>query len=596
MTGDSAQTLSSALKLHQSGQVRAAEQLYRQILAAEPRHVDALNLLGAACLNLGQTSEAIGHLQKATQFGPNYSSAHDNLGVALASAGRFHEAASCFRRALELNPNNASTMVNLGSALSKQGLIQEAAAAYFDAVRMQPGSAPAHYELGNTLAKLNRMDAAVASLREAIRLRPKYSEAWNNLGNLLNKLGQLAEAERCFRQAIAIKPNYSRALANLGVALTEQGRLDEAVATLEHLVQIDPTFAEGHNNLGVARMKQGRLDEALADFETSLRLKPDYAEAPKNRAIAWLQQGDYARGWPAFESRWQSKEYPKYSFNAPVWDGSPLAGRTILLHAEQGLGDTMQFVRYAPLVQQRGGRVIVQAQRPLLPLLSRSTGIDQLIAPDEPIPAIDCYASLMSLPALLGTTMETVPHEVPYLATDPLLVEKWKRELAAIDAFKVAIAWQGNPDYRGDHLRSIPLREFAPLAAVSQVRLLSLQRGHGAEQLAEPLLAFNVQTFDEDFDRSGAFLDTAAVMQAVDLVVTSDTAIAHLAGALGVPVWVPLPYSPDWRWMLERSDSPWYPTMRLFRQKTVGRWDNVFAEIADALRDRVNNRAEISGE
>ena len=429
---------------------------------------------------------------------------------------------------------------------------------------------------------MNQLNEAISHLREAVRFRPGYSEAWNNLGNLLIKQNKLDEAGDCFRKALEINPSYARAMSNLGVVLTEQGRLDDAVAMLEQLVRLDPAFAEGHNNLGVARMKQGQLSDALADLETAIRISPAYPEPYKNQAIVWLCQGDYGRGWPAFESRWKSKDYPKYSFDASRWDGSPLGGKTILLHAEQGLGDALQFVRYAPLVKQQGAQVVLQTPKPIVPLLERCEGIDQLVALGDQLPKFDCYASLMSLPALLRTTIDSVPNDVPYVRIAPELVERWRDNLSLVHGFRIGIAWQGNREYRGDHLRSFPLRYFAPLAQVPGVKLLSLQRGPGAEQASNPDLGFSLQQFGDDFDRT-PFLDTAAVMQNVDLVITSDTAVAHLAGGLGVSVWVALGLSPDWRWMLGRSDSPWYPTMKLFRQPAVGRWDDVFAEMAAEL-------------
>jgi hypothetical protein len=299
--------------------------------------------------------------------------------------------------------------------------------------------------------------------------------------------------------------------------------------------------------------------------------------------------GHFEQGWPSYEWRWKCKEFGSMPpLRAPLWDGSPLDGRTILIHAEQGLGDTLQFIRYVPLVQQRGGRVIMMCQPPLMRLLAHCPGIERLIPHGETPPEIDLHVPLLSLPKLLGTTVESVPADGPYLDADSDLVEIWRHRLAAYPGFKIGIAWQGNPKFRLDRIRSIPLAQFAPLADVPGVHLLSLQKGAGGEQLAAPERRFPVTDLGCQLDETtGAFMDTAAVMKNLDLVITSDTSIAHLAGALGVPVWVALNDVPDWRWLLNRDDSPWYPPMRLFRQRRTGHWEDVFDRIAEALRERL---------
>jgi len=290
----------------------------------------------------------------------------------------------------------------------------------------------------------------------------------------------------------------------------------------------------------------------------------------------------FARGWPEYEWRWHRRQAVQRNFYATRWDGSPLAGRTILLHAEQGLGDTLQFVRYASLVKRRGGTIIVECQPPLVKLLTGCPGIDQVVAYGDALPPFEFHAPLMSLPAIFGTTVETIPQEVPYLLADPELRQKWRGELEGMREFKVGIVWQGRPEPPWVGNRSIPLRKYAPLAQVPGVKLFSLQKGPGVEQLVAS--SVEVTDFGPRLDEAtGPFLDTAALMRNLDLVITSDTATAHLAGALGVPVWVAIPVAPDWRWMLNRTDSPWYPTMRLFRQTNLGDWDTVFAQMATEL-------------
>ena len=400
-----------------------------------------------------------------------------------------------------------------------------------------------------------------------------------------------ARSEAGLRRALALKPDYAEAHNNLGGALSAQGNLDEAVACYRRALALKPDYAEAHNNLGGALSDLAKFDEALACYRRALRLKPDYAEAHWNQALLTLLTGDFERGWAEYEWRWKTKQlhFERRTFSQPRWDGQPLAGRTILLHAEQGLGDTIQFVRYVSLVKVRGGRVVVECQPPLLPLLADCPGIDQVVARGNPLPAFDVQAPLLSLPGILGTTLDSIPDRVPYLRADPELAQAWRKRLEALDGFKVGIVWQGNPPFKGDRQRSIPLRQYEALARVEGVQLVSLQKGAGADQLGKLAASFPVLDLGEQLE---TFSDTAAVLKNLDLLISSCTSVPHLAGALGVPVWLALPFVPDWRWLLEREDSPWYPHHRLFRQSRPGDWSEVFERIAGALRGLVATRAE----
>ena len=475
--------------------------------------------------------------------------------------------------------------------LAKQDKLDEAMASYQQALRLKPNYPEAHSNLGNALQEQGRLDEAVASCQQALRLKPDSAEAHHNLGLVLAKQDKLDEAVASFQQTLRLKPDYPDAHNNLGIVLEKQDKLDEAMASYQQALRLKPDYPEAHNNLGIVLEKQGRLDEAVACYQQALRLKPDYPEAHWNRSLAWLLMGRFEQGWPGYEWRWKCKEFGSLPpFHPPLWDGSPLDGRTILVHAEQGLGDTLQFIRYAPLVHQRGGRVILVCQPPLIGLLTRSPGVERLVAQGEALPEYDVHVPLMSLPGLLGTTLESVPADVPYLDAEPQLVEAWRHRLGSYPGFKVGIVWQGNPKFRLDRLRSIPLAQFAPLARVPGVHLFSLQKGPGAEQLAAVTDRFPVTDLGRRLDD---FMDTAAVLKNLDLVISVDTAIAHLAGALGIPVWVALPFAPDWRWLMDREDSPWYPTMRLFRQTRPGQWEDVFQRIAEALQRRLAAPAEL---
>jgi tetratricopeptide (TPR) repeat protein len=679
-------TLAEARQHHQAGDLPRAEQVYRQVLAADPANAQGWYLLGAVCQAQGKLDDAVSSLRQALRLEPHRAAAHNHLGVTLAQQGHLEEAIACFRQALQFQPDWAEAHDNLGLALTKQGRRDEAVASYQralqcrpdyapalhnlrqalhsqgklddlfdtyqDIVRRQPDSADAWNDLGMELLKREKWTDAAASFEQALRLQPNSAEAHNNLGRALVLLGKIDDAVAHYQTSIRLKPSLVPAYQNLGVALGKKGQHDEAVALCRQALQMAPGSAVGHhslawvlmeqgqlqeavyhyrqalrlepndpsmhNNLGIALRHQGHFPEALASFREALRLrpnyaeasnnqaatlrdqghfaqaltdleqvlrrKPDYADAHWNRALTWLLLGNFELGWPEYEWRWQRRSPVPRPFSQPCWDGASLAGRTILLHAEQGLGDTLQFIRYAPLVKQHGGTVIAECQPPLLGLLAGCPGVDGLVAQGTPLPHFDVHAALLSLPRIFQTTLATVPANVPYLRADENLVERWRRELSAHTAFKIGIAWQGSPKYSGDRQRSFPLRQFAPLARVAGVQLLSLQKGLGSEQLAQVADRFAVTDLAGRLDEtSGPFMDTAAVMKSLDLVITCDSVLGHLAGALGVPAWVALPFVPDWRWLLDREDSPWYPSLRLFRQTQLDDWEDVFQRMAIAL-------------
>ncbi len=375
----------------------------------------------------------------------------------------------------------------------------------------------------------------------------------------------------------------------LGNALKANGRYPDALSQFRRAVEIDPYYVDAHSQLANLLGDLRQDDEAARHFRTVLELVPHSAEAHFNYSMWLLSRGQWEDGWPEYEWRLKTKGWSVQSLRQPRWTGQPLEGKTILLYSDQGLGDAIQFVRYANVLKQRGARVVACVASQLIPLFRSCLAIDQVLG-DEDLPDFDYHSPLASLPCMAGTTLLTIPADVPYLFADPDTVEQWRHRLGP--GFKIAIAWQGNPRFISDPRRSIPLDQFAPLATPS-VRLISLQKGFGAEQIAAT--PFHVEAF-EGLDRV-PFMDSAAIMQLVDGVVTSDTAVAHLAGAVGAKVWVALESRADWRWLLDRSDSPWYPTMRLFRQKRLGDWKGVFGEIEAALRERVqSSRFEVKGQ
>jgi tetratricopeptide (TPR) repeat protein len=584
-----ADALSTAWQYHQAGALGLAEQIYRQVVAAEPRHADAWHALGVAVHQQGRHAEAVELIARAIAIDPANPTYYCHLGAAQGSAGQLAAAEATFRQALAISPLDAQAWFNLATAAGQLGRADEAIAGYERTLEIKPDFVQAWFNLGNLLRDQGRKNEAAHAYQQAVRFRPDYAEAYNNLGSMLHDEGRLADAAHTLQAALRAKPAYLRAKNNLGTVLTEEHRLDEAVQLFEEVIAADPQFAEAYNNLGVALLHRGELAAAANWFERAIALWPDYADAYKNRAVAWLFQGDFARGWPEFEWRWKSKGYPANPHPQPYWDGAPLppgmpAGGTLLLHAEQGLGDALQFVRFVALARERAARVVVVCQPPLVTLLKRCAGLDDVLPQGAALPAVDAQASFMSLPGLLGVSPEASAEQVPYLRPASELVERWRAELAEVRGLKVGIVWQGNPQFRGDQFRSAPLEYFRPLSQVAGVTLFSLQKGSGSEQMARLGDRFSVIDLAARLDNeSGPFMDTAAVMANLDLVISSDTAAAHLAGALGVPVWVALAHVPEWRWLLDRGDSPWYPSMRLFRQPARGDWRGLFERMAAEL-------------
>ncbi|MEO8495197.1 MAG: tetratricopeptide repeat-containing glycosyltransferase family protein [Planctomycetota bacterium] len=449
---------------------------------------------------------------------------------------------------------------------------------------------PHHFDslclLGDVSRTLGDLDQAVVSYRRAALLRPDHAETALDLGNCLFLQKRFDEAAASYRRALQLRPDYPQAHTNLGSVLQEQGQLETAVACHREAARIDSQFVDAHFNLANACKELGRNVEAVAGYTAALRLRPNFAEAHLNLGLVLLLMGRLEEGWPHYEWRFQCGQPVPRSFAAPQWDGSSLPGQTLLVHAEQGCGDILMFVRYNGLVKRASGmRIVLECPAAMMRLLSQLPDVDQWVARGSELPDFDAHAPLLSLPAICRSSLATIPAEVPYLAADATLRETWQRRLNRPHTFNIGIAWQGDPTYRWDRLRSIPLERFSPLADIEGVRLYSLQKGPGTEQLHDIEGWFSVDDLGGQLDNSsGAFMDTAAVMMNLDLVISPDTAVAHVAGALGVVTWLVLPTVPHWPWMLDREDTPWYPTMRLFRQRRPGQWGEVFERMTRTLR------------
>jgi len=602
------------------GDLARGERQFRRALVWNPLSHGINHNYGATLATQGKHDEAIRYFLRAEALRPGALDTARNLGLAYVHAGQFQEAEACYRRAVAAAPDNPASHFELGQFLRSRKRHEDAIAIYREVVRLQPDHADAYYGLGLCYGDLNRRDEALRAYEDALRARPTFPEVQNNLGVLYEERGELQKAKEAYQAALALRPEWPEALNNYGVvlaadldfveaerqyrlalkaapnspsvlnnlgnALRAQGKLDESVAVLRKSLELKPHYSEAYNNLGITLMNKGLPDEAIAHYNQALYFVPDYPEPHLNRSLAWLSLCDFDNGWVEYEWRWRGKSFAPRDYRQPRWDGGDLRGRTLLVYAEQGLGDTLQFIRYAALAKQRGAQVVAHVQKPLLPILASFAGVDRWLPNDGPPPeTFDVHAPLLSLPGIFKTSAVSIPAQIPYLSADPGLVETWRERLAGGGEFRIGIAWQGNPQYRGDRMRSIPLKYFETLARIPGVRLVSLQKKHGLEQLSE--VDFSVQTLDGLDEEAGPFMDTAAVMKNLDLVIASDSAIVHLGGALGIPIWVILPLAADWRWFRNREDSPWYPTMRLFRQSQVGRWDDVFERLTEALLVRV---------
>jgi tetratricopeptide (TPR) repeat protein len=669
-----AETMEMALRSHRAGNLQLAEQLYGRVLQADRHHADAIHSLGVLAYQTGRSEQAVALISKAIALKPTQASYHSNLGLVHESLGHDEEAVFHFREALKIDahhpaahsnlakallnkgdleqavthcrqallghPNSPETLTTLGTALERQGHLKEAMTHWQEALRLNPNLAHAHYNLGTALEREGQFDEAIHCYREALRNDPSLGDAWNNLGASLVRQHKFDEGVDCYRQALRLKPLDADIHHNLGTAFERQDRFDEAIPCFREALRLKPDFAESCNSLGSILALQVNLREAMSLLDKAIELEPANALARWNRSLLLLLTGDFERGWKEYEWRSAKPGIVQHQFAQPRWDGTPLDGRSILLYADQGLGDTIQFIRYASLMRERGGKVVVECQPALVRLLASASGIDCVVAIGSDPPPFDVQASLLNLPGIFHTTVATIPGDIPYLHADPTLQAYWRGKsgvrspvsgvrglnsevrgqrskikgpsadtghrtpdsghfLGTPDsgqAFRIGIAWQGSPAFRHDRRRSIPLAQFARLAEIGGVQLISLQKGYGVEQLSvascqlsERQIVDLGMRFDED---NGQFMDTAAVMTNIDLVISSDTAVPHLAGALGVPVWVAVSHMPDWRWLLERKDSPWYPTLRLFRQSRAGDWDGVFERIAAEL-SRVVDQARL---
>ncbi|HEX3502528.1 MAG TPA: tetratricopeptide repeat protein [Xanthobacteraceae bacterium] len=546
------EAMREAVAAHQQGRLRDAEKLYARVLKAAPNQYDALNLLGTIKAQQGHIGEAHRLFAAAVKANPAAPQGLSNLGQALHALKRGAEALEYLDRARALAADDINIL----------------------------------YQHANVLLSLDRPSEALSEFQAVLARAPQHVEARVNCGLAQAALGLSEQALAEFDAALALAPGHPGAHYNRGVALIKLGRYEEAVAANDRALAVEPGHSNALLNRGKALAQLNRHDEALASYGRVLAIKKDQADAHFNQALALLNLGQYQRGFAAYEWRWRRTGMPPHkSRGKPLWLGEyPLARKTILLHAEQGLGDTIQFARYAPVLAAAGAKVVLEVQPELKALMSRLDGVASVIArgdaPSPQNPAFDVHCPLGSLPLALKTEPGTVPAHVPYLTADGARLAKWSTEIGALPQPRIAIAWSGNPSHDNDRNRSIALRRLAPLFAARSASFISIQRELRSED-AEILATSGVTHIGAALED---FADTAAVLALCDLVITVDTAAAHLAGAMGRPVWVLVPFAPDWRWTLSGETTPWYPTARLFRQSELNDWDSVIAQLAAELR------------
>jgi Flp pilus assembly protein TadD len=503
---------------------------------------------------------------------------HFQQGVRLQRAGRLAEAEQVYHQVLAATPSHAETLHMLGVLALQSGQAGAALANIDRAIALRPATAMYHANRANALLALGEKEAATVACHEALRHKRNCAEASQVLGHSLGDQGKTDAAIEAYRAALRHTPNLPGLHNNLGLALRQAGQLEDAATHLRESLADEPSDVQAQSNLAGLLKELGRLDEAEALYREALRRRPDEPGLRYNLGLVLLLAGRLDAGWPEYEWRFHAGSAVIPDCAQPRWQGEPLDGRTLLVRAEQGFGDTIQFCRFVPLVP--GGHVVLEVQPPLRRLVAGLQGVKRIVGAGEPLADFDLYVPLLSLPHLLGFP----PLTAPYLRAEPQLVAAWREKLGH-DGFRIGLAWHGNPASQAELGRSCPLESLRPLASLPGIRLINLQKHHGLEQLAAAT-ELRIETPELDAG-SDAFVDTAAVMASLDLVVTSDTSIAHLAGALGRPFWVALQHVPDWRWQLGREDCPWYPSMRLFRQTQRGDWDDVFARIAATAADLV---------
>jgi len=552
---------------------------FERAVAVQPDYAEAINNRGNALFDLGRTEEALVSYEKALAHQPDYADALVNRGKCLIALKRGDEALASFDRALAHRPQHAAALKERGHLLRDRKQPIEALDSLDRSLALAPNDAEAHLGRALSLRDLKRFDESFVACDRALTLKPDYPEAAVARGNVFHELRAFKEAIKEYDRALAMHPGFAQAYGNRANALVELNCPAEALEDYDRAIAEKP-YASALVNRGLALNYLDRPDEALDSFDRAIALEPDMPQGHWNKALLCLALGDFERGWDDYEWRWRgATELVSRGFAQPQWRGEDLGGKTILLHAEQGFGDSIQFMRYLPMVKAKAGHVILEVPDSLRPLIGELAEGVTMLTRGDPLPAFDVHCPLMSLPLAFGTTLASIPASVPYLYAPAGRTEAWRRRLSGTKRPRVGLVWSGRPDHKNDHNRSVALSRLAPLLSVGDATFVSLQREYREADLPtlEKLPILRLESSLSDF------ADTAAVIGELDLVISVDTAVAHLAGAMGKPLWLLLPRIQDWRWMRGRADSPWYPSARLFRQSQIGDWDGVISAVAREL-------------
>jgi tetratricopeptide (TPR) repeat protein len=577
--------MNEALAAQSAGDLGRARMLYGEALRMDPRQADALHMLGLLAQQSGDLPSARALMEESVAIRPTVAVVHFNLATVRDLQGDVAGAILAYEAAVVLAPDFAEAHSNLGNLYGQSGRRDDALRAYAAAIRAKPDFAAVYSNFAVVLIDLGRYDEAIRTLEAAVQLAPNMPEAHMNLGQAYRRSGRFREAIDATRNALELRPDYRDAYLNLALAAFELEEFDSSIDANRRALELDATTPQTHYNLAMVYHLCGRYAEAIATYEAALALWPDFVEAHANLAFSLLVGGDFARGWNEYVWIWRlpakRAQYP-YLDRATLWNGEAFAGRQLLITRDQGFGDAIQMARYFPAVKARGGRVVLEALPALVPLFEGLPGIDELrVVGDAAIirDDVDLYIPITVLPRAFGTDLTSIPAPIPYLRASDERVERWRGRMERPAHLRVGIVWAGFPGNVDDRHRSVRLEDFATLGSVDGIAWFGLQKGRDEERLSCGPLTINPLGAD-----IRDFADTAAILTHLDLVISVDTAIVHLAGAMGKPVWTLLPFVPDWRWMTERRDSPWYPTMRLFRQPCAGDWASVFAEVTRELR------------
>ena len=594
--------LDQAVAFHQAGQLSKAERLYQQVLADNPRNADALHLLGVVAYQVGRHEIAVNLITHAIEIDPQQVEAYNNLGIVFKEQKKSEKSIQTYHKAIEINPDHAEAHYNLGNAYQEQGKSEKSIQAYHKAIKIQPDYAEVYNNLGIVFKEQGKLEKSIQAYHKAIEIKPNYAEAYNNLGNAYQGQGKSEKSIQAYHKAIEIKPNYMQVYNNMGNAYQEQGELELAIQAYHKAIKIQPTHIEAYNNMGNAYQEQGELKPAIQAYHKAIKIQPNFAEAHNNLGQILLLLGNFHQGWEEYEWRWQCRNSPagERNFPQPLWNGSNLHGKSILVWTEQGIGDEIMFANLLDSLKKIGTNIIVECEKRLVPFFQRSFPEIQFAPRENPPNSrllnsdIDYQIPIGSLGQWLRTDEDSFKqNRQSYLTTCAEKSEQIQKRYKSLadDNILVGISWKSiGIKQRQTLSKSTALKDWTSILSQRDCHFINLQYGDTEPELEQFQAVTGLRIYhDQEIDPLQNLDDFAAQVSALDLVISTSNTTAHIAGALGKRVWTLLPYMPDWRWMLNRNDTLWYPCMRLFRQHTIGDWNDVFQRVGLALEQYVMN-------